>query len=149
MRDGTNMTDGERLWFAMIDAGLVKYGALIEESFVREVLGIEVPETGSFKTFQRLSLIELNAVDYVREQLLGMGMCMPKHDGMYRIPLPSENSVVVANWVESAARKLRRADKLRRGTQAAQPSEADQTAARILMQQEAVAAARKHSSSIS
>lgn len=143
MDEGSNMTDGERLWFAMQDAGLVKHGVLIEESFVRETLGIVIPETGSFKSFQRLALIELNAIDYVREQLLNLGMCMPKHDGVYRIPLPSENVVIVSNWIDAASRKLRRANKLRSNTDRTVAPEVDQTSARILMQQEAIADARK------
>jgi hypothetical protein len=147
MLDGSNMTPGERLWHAVVEAGYNTYGAVFEQSFVQGVLGIEVPDIGTRKQFQRLDLLEVSAVDYVRIKLLDQGMALKLSDGLYRVPLPSENSDVIDNWLASANRKLRRADRLRRNTNATDPSGApDQMAARILAHEEAIKSAKSHSS---
>ena len=62
---------GKDLLNHMDAAGLLEYGSVITGDEVRSVLGIELPRTGSLKTFQRLQLLELAAVDYVRNILLG------------------------------------------------------------------------------
>lgn len=149
MLEGSNMTPGERLWHAVVEAGYNSYGAVFEQSFVQGVLGIEIPEIGTRKQFQRLDLLEVSAIDYVRVKLLDQGMALKLCNSLYRVPLPSENSDVIDSWLASANRKLRRADRLRRNTSSPSPNGSpDQMAARILAHEEAIKASKSHSSKL-
>ncbi len=114
------------------DRGLTEYGSVIPSELVHELLQIEVPTYASKSVFDRLAMIELAAIDYCRNVLLGHGKYLCGTRSGYRILLPSENKAQVDNYMGSADRKLSRALKLSRNT----PGDSinpDQTEARILM----------------
>lgn len=121
------------LYNALSEAGLLEYGSVIMSDFVHDVLGIEIPATASKAEFDRLSLIELAAVDYVRNILLGQGKYLTGTDSGYRVLLPSENAAQVELYIASADKKLTRALKLSRNSPVVNSAAPDQTEARILM----------------
>ena len=126
--------DVQRELYAELDArGLLEYGSVIESSVVHAALGIEMPTMASKSEFDRLALIELSAIDYVRNILLGQGKYLTGTDAGYRILLPSENSAQVEQYISSADKKLNRALKLFRNSPTESSSLPDQTEARILM----------------
>lgn len=126
--------DVQRELYAELDArGLLEYGSVIESSVVHSALGIDMPTMASKSEFDRLALIELSAIDYVRNILLGQGKYLTGTDAGYRILLPSENSAQVEQYISSADKKLTRALKLFRNSPSAGSSLPDQTEARILM----------------
>lgn len=108
--------NGKDLFAELEKIGLIEYGAVIPSHFVREILGIKYPEVGTKKQFDNLALIELSAIDYVRNVLLGRGMYLSQNNGDYRILLPSENAKQVELYISSADKKLNRALKLTRNT---------------------------------
>lgn len=115
------------------EQGMLDYGASIPRSLVHEVLGIQMPEVASKSTYDRLALVELSAIDYVRNALIEQGRYIAGTPTGYRILLPSENAIQVENYMDSADRKLSRALKLSRCTQIDSAPNPDQTEARILM----------------
>lgn len=126
--------DVQRELYAELDArGLLEYGSVIESSVVHAALGIDMPTMASKYEFDRLALIELSAIDYVRNILLGQGKYLTGTDAGYRILLPSENSAQVEQYISSADKKLNRALKLFRNSPSAECALPDQTEARILM----------------
>lgn len=126
--------DVQRELYAELDArGLLEYGSVIESSVVHAALGIDMPTMASKYEFDRLALIELSAIDYVRNILLGQGKYLTGTDAGYRILLPSENSAQVEQYISSADKKLNRALKLFRNSPSAESALPDQTEARILM----------------
>jgi len=126
--------DVQRELYAELDArGLLEYGSVIESSVVHAALGIDMPTVASKSEFDRLALIELSAIDYVRNILLGQGKYLTGTDAGYRILLPSENSAQVEQYISSADKKLTRALKLFRNSPSVNSSLPDQTEARILM----------------
>lgn len=129
--------NGKELLSHMRAAGHTEYGAVITGDEVRSVLGIDLPATGSLRTFQRLQLLELNAVDYVRNVLLGEGKYLGQEKGDYRVYLPSDTEKVVRQYMEHADNKLRRGLKLwRNAPKTDQPAETDNLAARMLLKRE-------------
>ena len=130
----------KELLTAMETAGLCEYGSVIHSEFVRDAIGLSYPEFGTKAEFDRLSLVELSATDYVRNVLLGRGMYLTYDRGNYRILLPSENEKQIESYISSADKKLSRALKLSRNT----PKMSDtthrdnQTAARILMKRSGI-----------
>lgn len=92
-----------------------------------------MPEIASKSTYDRLALIELGAIDYVRNALIEQGRYIAGTPTGYRILLPSENAIQVENYMDSADRKLSRALKLSRCTPSIHANQPDQTEARILM----------------
>lgn len=115
--------------------GLLEYGSVIPSSIVHEFLGLEVPAIGTKAQFDRLSLLELAAVDYVRNILLNSGKYLTGTPSGYRILLPSENAAQVEQYISSADKKLIRALKLCRNTPTTDGAAPDQIEARILMKQ--------------
>ena len=115
--------------------GLLEYGSVISSSLVHDFLGLEVPAIGTKAQFDRLSLIELAAMDYVRNMLLNSGKYLTGTPSGYRILLPSENAAQVEQYISSADKKLNRALKLCRNTPRSADEMPDQIEARILMKQ--------------
>ena len=120
--------------------GLLQYGAVIEREVVHEFLGITMPALGTRAEFDAVSLAELSATGAVRDALLREGKYLAATRTGYRVLLPSENKAQIDAYMASARRKLNRAQKLNRTTPALHNHQADQTEARILMQQEGVRA---------
>lgn len=120
---------------ALQAAGLLEYGSVIDGDRVREVLGLELPSTGTKAEFDRIALAELAAIDYVRNILLGQGRYLAGTPSGYRVLLPSENKAQVDLYIASADRKLNRALKLSRNTPKEVGAMPDQTEARILLKQ--------------
>lgn len=124
--------------------GLLRYGAVIEREVVHEFLGITMPALGTRAEFDAVSLAELSATGAVRDVLLREGKYLAATRTGYRVLLPSENKAQIDAYMASARRKLNRAQKLNRTTPVAHNHQADQTEARILMQQEGLRAKAAH-----
>lgn len=123
------------LYTELREQGLLEYGSIIPLSLVHKFLGIVVPDVGTKADFDKLSLLELAAIDYVRNILLGEGKYLTGSTDGYRILLPSENATQVEQYISSADKKLSRALKLSRNSPHMQSSLPDQIEARILMKQ--------------
>lgn len=131
------------LFTALNDAGLLEYGSFIPQSLVHKTLGIDMPEVGTRRDFQDIALLELAAVDYVRNALLDNGRYLGSAFGGYRVLLPSENAGQVELYMSSADKKLSRALKLSRSTPKAPGDEKhDQQEARIAMKKLGVKSSR-------
>jgi hypothetical protein len=118
------------------ERGLVEYGQTFTGDFVRDILGLQMPEVASKQTFDRIALTELAAVDYCRNVLLGEGKYLGQDGGGYRILLPSENAAQVERYVRNADGKLKRALKLSRNSPPLDTGPFDSQAARIMMKRE-------------
>lgn len=117
---------------ALDQAGLFDFGAVIPRAMVYDLLGLDVPEVASKAVFDRIAMLELQAMDYCRNMLLGHGKYLAGTPSGYRVLLPSENKAQVDAYMESADRKLERALKLSRNSPKASHLP-DQTEARIMM----------------
>lgn len=117
---------------ALDQAGLFDFGAVIPRAMVYDLLGLDVPEVASKAAFDRIAMLELQAMDYCRNMLLGHGKYLAGTPSGYRVLLPSENKAQVDAYMESADRKLERALKLSRNSPKASHLP-DQTEARIMM----------------
>ena len=117
----------------LIARGLTEYGSVIDSSVVHSLLGIVHPETAPKAVYDRLTMLELAAIDYCRNTLIGQGKYLQGTPSGYRILLPSENKVQIDSYMGSADRKLSRALKLSRNTPGQIDVKPDQTEARILM----------------
>jgi hypothetical protein len=101
--------------------------------------GANAQEGGWFPSLLRrcvlnkLALIELAAIDYVRNILLGQGKYIGGTTTGYRIFLPSETADQVELYMAQADRKLSRALKLTRSAKRENFKAPDQTEVRILM----------------
>jgi hypothetical protein len=95
---------------------LLNYGSFIKCEFVREILGIQMPEIATKREFDKISLQEIAAIDYVRNILINNGKYIKGENDGYRVLLPSENAGQVENYMSSADKKLRRAIKLAKST---------------------------------
>lgn len=104
------------LLVALTECGLTEYGSDIPTALVHEVLGIEVPAYAAKAVYDRLAMIELAAIDYCRNVLLGQGKYLAGTRTGYRILLPSENCGQIDSYMSSADRKLSRALKLSRNS---------------------------------
>lgn len=113
-------------------AGLFDFGAVIPRGMVYDLLGLDVPDVASKAVFDRIAMLELQAMDYCRNMLLGHGKYLAGTPSGYRVLLPSENKAQVDAYMESADRKLERALKLSRNSPKASHLP-DQTEARIMM----------------
>jgi len=129
---------GKCLFKHLEQRGLTEYGSVIMAEEVRQVLGIEYPETASKKFYDNLALAELGAVDYCRNILLGEGKYLAGVRDGYRVLLPSENARQVEQYVNSADKKLRRALKLHRNSPKTDAHVSDNVAARLLMKRESI-----------
>lgn len=115
------------------ERGLTEYGSDIPAELVHEILAIEVPDMAPKAVFDRLAMIELAAIDYCRNVLIGQGKYLMGTRSGYRVLLPSENKSQIDSYMGSADRKLSRALKLSRNTPGQIDATPDQTEARILM----------------
>lgn len=115
------------------ERGLLEYGSVIHTPLVHELLEIEVPVSAAKAVYDRLAMIELSAIDYCRNVLLGQGKYLMGTASGYRILLPSENKAQIDAYMSSADRKLSRALKLSRNSPSGADVQPDQTEARILM----------------
>ncbi len=115
--------------------GLTEYGSHIETTYVHRAIGLQVPEVATREVFNRISLVEMAAVDYCRAALLNEGKYLSGCRGGYRILLPSENKSQVDSYISSADTKLCRALKLSKNTPKEVGSQHCQLEARILMKQ--------------
>jgi len=111
--------------------GLLEYGSDIPTELVHEVIGIEMPTHGTKAQFDALSLCEISAIDYCRNILLGQGKYLAGTRHGYSIPLPSDNKTYIDRYVDSASKKLNRAQKLNRNTPTESNPHHDQIQARI------------------
>ena len=127
---------------------LDEYGSVIMAEDVRSVLGIEMPEYGTKRDFDKAAMLELAGIDYCRNVLLGEGKYLAQTNGNYRILLPSENAEQVESYMRSADSKLKRGLKLHRNS-AHHPKTSSNTSARILAKQESIRQGRKHAESLS
>jgi len=111
--------------------GLLEYGQFIAGDFVRECLGLKMPELGTKKDFDEVALAELAAVDSVREVLLNNGKYIAGTKGGYRILLPSENREQIDRYLGHAQKKIGRARKLERTSPALTSGIPDQLRSRL------------------
>lgn len=141
---------GKGLLEFLVDSGAIEYGSVISGSTVRLFLGIKEPQgpisyQDAIKHSKEAALLELAAIDYVRNVLLGQGMYLGQDKGDYRIYLPSENAKQIEAYMGSADKKLRRALKLSRSTPKSDMVAVDNTDVRLLAKQEEIRRHRKHS----
>lgn len=129
----SNRESHKEFYSTLQKMGMLEYGSIIPAKLVHELLEIEMPESAPKAVYDRLSLIELAATDYVRNMLLGQGKYLTGTSTGYRILLPSENASQIDLYMEAADRKLTRALKLSRNTPQEAKRMPDQTEARILM----------------
>jgi hypothetical protein len=116
----------------LTERGLTEYGSDIPTELVHELLEINFPAEAAKSVYDRLAMVELSAIDYCRNVLLGQGKYLSGTKGGYRVLLPSENKSQIDSYMSSADRKLSRALKLSRNSVQETISH-DQTEARILM----------------
>ena len=115
--------------------GLLEYGSVIDTDTVHELLGLQVPDTGTRQQFRRIELAELAAIDHVREQLLKAGKYITGTPSGYRVLLPSENAAQIDLYLSAAARKIRRARLLAQTTPIEYQPGANQSNVRAEMMQ--------------
>jgi len=127
------MAESRNLFVALQEAGMIEYGSFIPGVFVRAVLGLDMPDTGTKKEFDSIALAELGAVDNVRETLLNQGMYIAGSGDGYRILTPAENSGQVDRYLGHAQNKIRRARKLERTSPAMTGGKPSQLKARMMM----------------
>jgi hypothetical protein len=63
----------KELYKVLEKKGLLGYGSVILGSMVRDLIGLKIPETASWIVYKELGLVELGAVQYVRNTLLDQG----------------------------------------------------------------------------
>lgn len=103
----------QMLYEHLQEQGLLDYGASFSASLVHERLGLRVPERASYRTFARLRLQEMAAMDELRLALIDEGKYLKESSsGSYRVLLPSENAAQIEKYHAEARRKIARARKL-------------------------------------
>jgi hypothetical protein len=145
----TSADDGggkRSLYDALAEEGLLEYGAFIPAEAVRQRIGLVMPEIGTKREFDRLSMLEMAAVDGVREILLNYGKYICQSGDGYRILTPGENSGQVDRYLAHAQNKIRRARKLERTSPAMTSGKPSQMAARILLSEQSKRGTRKGTS---
>jgi hypothetical protein len=135
------MSDQEKaneLLRAMKERGLDAYGSIIPGDWVREVLGIQVPELGTKRDFDAAAIAELSVVDRVRTALLDQGKYLGMREGDYRILLPSENARQVELYMQQADKKLRRGLRLSRSSPQEASAQQSNVETRMAMKQQSI-----------
>lgn len=133
------ISPNKTLYDALKHQGLTEYGSVIQGSLVQNILEIEYPSVGTRSLFEKLALLELNAISYVRELLLSEGKYIRADNGNYRILLPSENAEQINKYMSAADKKLNRAMKLYKNTPIVDTNTQDhQLQTRIFMKQESI-----------
>lgn len=130
------------LYSALDEMGMFEFGSVIDRADIYSLLDMEMPAVASKEVFDRLSMLELSAVDYCRNVLLGHGKYLAGVPSGYRVLLPSENRAQVDAYMYSADRKLLRALKLSRNMPMGGSAAPDQTEARIMMKRKGMRARR-------
>lgn len=133
----------KELYQAIIDNGMAEYGTHIPAEFVRNTIGLKMPDVATKQEFDKIALLELAAIDYVRNIMLNQGKYIKGENGGYRILLPSENAQQVENYMSSADQKLRRAIKLAKNTPKEFVSDKCNNATRAHMKRESIARERR------
>jgi hypothetical protein len=110
--------ESKSLYESLSSLGLFEYGSDIPREAVHEILQIEMPAQATKEEFDQLALIELSAIDYCRNILLGHGKYLAGTRSGYRVLLPSENKAQIDSYILSADKKLNRALKLSRSSPA-------------------------------
>lgn len=123
--------------------GMIDFGEFIPSNVVHSAIGITYPEVASKKEYDALALLEMSAVDYVRNILLNRGMYIRGVSGGYRILSVSENMEQVDQYMKSADRKLRRGIKLLKNSPKKPGEYPDQQEARAEMKRESISDYRK------
>lgn len=116
----------------LTERGLTEYGSDISSALVHDLLDIDFPAEAAKSVYDRLAMIELGAIDYCRNVLLGQGKYLCGTKSGYRVLLPSENKSQIDSYMASADKKLARALKLSRNS-VQETAAHDQTEARILL----------------
>jgi len=132
----SNRDNARGLLHELTERGLTEYGSVFNSTLVHHLLGIEYPDVAPKRVFDRLAMLELSAIDYCRNVLLGQGKYLAGVPSGYRVLLPSENRGQIDSYISSADKKLSRALKLSRNSPPSdngQPN--DQMEARIMMKQ--------------
>jgi hypothetical protein len=112
---------------------MLEYGSVIGREEIHKLLGIKMPDVGTKAEFDRVTLIELAAIGYVRNELMKMGRYITGTPTGYRVLLPSENAKQVELYIESASRKLSRAQTLSKNTPKEYKADMDRSEARSSM----------------
>jgi len=107
---------GKDLYGHMLAENLLEYNSVITGDTVRSVLHLKYPKVGTREQFSRIALLELSAVDYVRNQLLNQGKYLQTNAGNYRVLLPSEHKAQCERYIAAAQAKLRKSVKLSTNT---------------------------------
>lgn len=135
--------NGRELLDELDTGGFLHYGKFIPVAVVRDCLDLEYPEVATKREFDQLALLEMAAVDYVRNVLLGRGMYIKGEAAGYRILHISENLAQVEQYMTSADKKLSRGLKLLKNTPREAGSYPDQTEVRAEMKRENIRAHRQ------
>lgn len=114
------------------------YGAVIPRSEVFAVIGLEIPEYGTRRDFERAATDELEAMKPVRDTLLKEGKYVKKDGDFYRVLLPSQNAEQIRSYMEVADRKLKRAMTLSKATPGEHKDMHDTTDTRLRMKRESI-----------
>lgn len=128
-------------WFR--ENGFDEYGGVVLRAELLEFAGIEIPEVGTKKDFDKAALAEVEIVQYLRNILLREGKYLKQDGDFYRILLPSQNAQQVESYMRTADKKLRRATLLLKNT----PSDhqpADDTNVRLFMKRDSIKYTRKY-----
>jgi len=121
----------------MRNAGLLDYGAVISGNEFRELFHIEMPDTGTKKEFEAVSLEELTYAGFIKDVLLNEGKYFKSERDDYRVILPSENHGQIIAYMSQADKKLKRGIKLNKNT----PTEykvTDNDHARMVIKRESI-----------
>ena len=96
--------------------GSLTFGSIFTAESIREMAGITMPTTGTYKEFQEAELKELQVIGAIRDLLLNKGMYLKREGENYRVLLPSENADQIKRMNASASRKYKRALLLEKNT---------------------------------
>lgn len=114
---------------------LLEYGAVFPAELVRNLLGLETPETATFREWEDLRLAEISAISAVRNKLLDEGKYLKACREFYRVLSPAENHEQAELYDQQARRKLAKGRKLLQNTPILAESSPSNKAARMLLRE--------------
>ena len=138
MNDKSTTDTHKELYSHLNSHGLLEYGSAIKSEMVCDIIGIHYPEHASKQVYDRLSLIEMSAIDYVRNILLDNGKYITQVKGDYRILLPSENAKQIASYITASGNKLDRAARLLSSMPEGDFPDKNKLATRMLMKRDSL-----------